>query len=228
MVASCAVVGIRLLVLGARTRRLPEFLFGSSFVLLGAIGYPLSILARGGGPGGTPSTTLLLVALAAQNLASLCMYVTTWRTFHPDRRWIAGPIAIAALLFGASLLVGGSTGDPDHGPGYYLGFLLRAGAFVWASYESQLYYGAMKRRLAIGLGDPVVTDRFRLWNLATMGIVMGFGIFLAGRLTGANVGTVPWVLVATSLVSLLSGVTMWLAFFPPRAYLRRVLDRAPS
>ena len=82
-IVACGVVGTRLLILATRTRQAPELLLGAAFLLLGVVGYPLAIAARAGGD---PSTGLLTTALAVQNVACLCMYATTWRTFRADSR----------------------------------------------------------------------------------------------------------------------------------------------
>ena len=52
--------------------------------------------------------------------------------------------------------------------------------------------------------------------------------FLAGRLLTENVGSTPWVLVTTSVVGVVGGACLWLAFFPPAPYLRWVRRRAPQ
>jgi hypothetical protein len=226
-VVACAVVGVRLLWLAARTRQAPELFLGASFLLLGAIGYPLSIVARSGAAG-EHSEILLLAALAAQNLACFCMFATTALTFHPEARLMRGVLAMAAVGFAASLAGSHLSGRIDVGPWYYLGFSLRAGAFAWAASESYRLGHRLRRRLRIGLGDVVVADRFRLWTISTVAIMTGFAVFLAGRLLGVNVGTHPPVLVATSLVSIVSGTSMWLAFFPPARYTTWVVERAPE
>jgi hypothetical protein len=222
-VVACAVVGVRLLRLASRTREAPEFFLGGAFLLLGALGYPMSIVARGGALG-QASTGLLLTALAAQNLASLCMIAATWRTFHAERSGLWLVLAAAALAVSVSLIAGGVSGAPDQGAAYYLAFTVRMGSFTWAAFESLRYYRILRRRLRIGLGDLVVADRFRLWTISTFSIVGGFGVFLGARLLAVDVGTNPVVLLATSLVSVVGGISMWLAFFPPAGYLRRVVS----
>jgi hypothetical protein len=227
MVAACSVVGLRLLWLSTRTRQAPELLLGGSFLLFGAIGYPLAILARGGA-GGAPSPGLLFAALAVQDLACLCMAAATWRTFRPSDSWGAVLCALMGAGLGASVFGAFATGSPNGGFAYYLGFFLRAATFFWAAWESGNYYGLLRRRLAIGLANPIVVDRFRLWTLSTVGIVLGFAIFLIGRLTTENAAAAPFVLAATSAVSLVSAVTMWLAFVPPASYRRRVEAKGPQ
>jgi hypothetical protein len=220
-VAACMVIGGRLLRLAGRTREAPELFLGGAFLLLGAVGYPLSIVARGG-TFGEHSAWALLAALGAQDLACICMIVATWRTFHADRvgLWAVCGASLAAVS--GSLIAGAVTGSPDAGFAYYVGFAVRMGSFTWAAFESLAYYRRLRRRQRIGLGDPVVLDRFRLWTISTFSIVAGFAVFLGARLLGGNVGTSAVVLLATSAVGVVGGTSMWLAFFPPAGYLRRV------
>lgn len=225
----CAGLGVRLLALARRTRLVPELAFACSFLLLGAVGYPLSIAARSGAGGPQVAGVLLAIALAAQNAACLAIAIGTWRTFRPLARWLALPVSAAALGFVASS-VGhgfevGYTGGRDGGVFYYLGFALRAGAFAWTCAEAFAYHAKLRRRLSLALADPVVSDRIRLWAVSSLWICAGFAVFLAGRLLTPNVGESPAVLALTSLVSFASATTMTLAFFPPPAYVARVAAR---
>ena len=226
-VVACAVVGFRLALLSGRTRQAPELFLGASFLLLGAIGYPLSIVARSGAAGDLAGS-LLLGALTVQNLACFCMFLTTGLTFHPGARFVRRGLVVVGTLFAASLVGSYASSGIDDGPWYYLGFTLRAGAFAWAAIESHRLGRRLQRRLRIGLGDVVVADRFRLWTISTAAITAGFAVFLAGRLMGVNVGTSPPVLIATSLVSAVSGTSMWLAFFPPARYTSWIVERSPE
>src|SRR5262249_5498199 len=38
--------------------------------------------------------------------------------------------------------------------------------YVWTTFEGFRYYGMMKKRMALGLADAVVTNRFLLWGFA--------------------------------------------------------------
>lgn len=228
MIAADAIVGTRLLLLARRTRQVPELAFGLSFLLLGVVGYPLSIAARrAADPGG-----MLAAALTAQNLACLAMYVATWRSFRAGDPWARGAVVTAACAFALSLLgdslATGRWDFRDGGPAYYLGFVARAAAFVWAALEASRYHAMLRRRLALGLADPVLVDRFRLWALASASISLGFAVFLLGRLFTANVAESPPVLAASSVVGIAAGAAVLLAFAPPAAYLRRVTARAAA
>lgn len=224
-VIACAVVGARLLLLARRTRQAPELCLGASFVLLGVLGYPLSVVAR---VGDVPSIGLLAAALAAQDAACLFMYAATWRTFRADSGTPGLAICAVAIGFATSVGLGFATGAPNDGSGYYLGFSLRAGAFAWPAIESFRHYQRLERRLRIGLGDPIVSDRFRLWAVSTGTIVLAFAAFLAGKLLSENPATNPWVLCSSSVGGIVAGTTMWLAFFPPARYLRRVGSQTPA
>ena len=37
---------------------------------------------------------------------------------------------------------------------------------LWLAVEGAIYYGMMKRRLRLGLAEPLVTNRFLLWTMA--------------------------------------------------------------
>jgi hypothetical protein len=232
MILADAFVGVRLLVLARATRRLPELCYGLSFLFLGVLGYPLSILARRLALAGAPVPALLPTAHLIQDLASLCMFVATWQTFRPADRWPrrvfwAGAGCFAASLAGDSLMAG-TWAFRDGGPWYELGFWTRASAYLWASVEAGRYYGRMRRRSSLGLADAVVTDRFRLWTISSCAVFAAFLIFYMGRAWAGNVSTSVPVLAATSIAGFLAGITVWLAFVPPDAYLRRVRARAEA
>jgi hypothetical protein len=232
MIVADGVVGARLLMLARRTRQLPEFCFGISFLFLGVVGYPLSIAARKAAMAGAPVPELLPTALLFQDLSSLAMFIATWQTFRPANRWPRHVMWAGVIVFGASLLgdsvMAGTWMFRDGGVWYELGFWARASAFIWAAVEAGRYYGSMRRRLKLGLADPVVTDRFRLWTISSYAISAAFLIFYMGRLWADNVATSVPVLLATSVAGLIAGVTVWLAFVPPDGYLRRVRGRGEA
>lgn len=232
MIVADGVVGTRLLMLARRTRLVPELCFGISFLCLGVLGYPLSIAARQAAMAGAPVPALLPMALFFQDLSSLAMFIATWQTFRPLQRWPRYVMWAVVAAFVASLLgdtvIAGAWAFRDGGVWYELGFWTRAGAYVWAAFEAGRYYGTMRRRLKLGLADPVVTDRFRLWAISSFAISAAFLIFYMGRLWAENVATSVPVLMATSVAGLVSGVTVWLAFVPPDGYLQRVRDRTEA
>jgi hypothetical protein len=227
MILADAVVGLRMLALALRTRRLPELGIGGSLVLLGALGYPISIAARSGA-GGSPDADRLLLsaAMACQNLGCAAMAVATVSTFRPRVGWARALACLVAALVAGSWVFEVATGDFAHRPGstasYWVGLVGRVLPFVWAAAESWRYHAVLRRRLRVGLTDPAVTDRFRLWALSSTAVACAFGVFTLGILSGVEVASSPWVLAPTSLAGWVSGVSLWLAFLPPAWYLRRL------
>jgi hypothetical protein len=232
MVVADAVVGVRLILLARRTRRLPELFYGLSFLFLGVLGYPLSIVARKLALAGTPIAGLLPASHGIQDLASLAMFVATWQTFRPSDRWPRAILYTGAISFVLSLVgdswTAGTWAFRDGGIWYELGFWTRASAYLWATVEAGRYYGRMRRRSQLGLADAVVTDRFRLWTISSCAVSTAFLIFYVARWTVENAATSVPVLATTSIAGVIAGVTVWLAFVPPDAYLRRVRARAAA
>lgn len=231
-ITACALVGGRLLALARRTRKLPELAFGAGFLLLGVVGQPVSVLARS--PlAGSPELAgaLLALGLATQSLGCLCLDVGTWRVFRPAAPWAAALVLAVAALFVVSLAGHGATvgfaGGADRGGFYWAGLLARGGSFAWCAVETLLYHRQMRRRLRLGLADPVVANRFLLWGVAALGLVAAFLTFLVAKLSGVNAATSHPFLATSFAVAVVSGAAMWLAFFAPEAYTRRIAARAP-
>ncbi len=229
-IAACALVGARLLALAHRTRRLPELAFGAGFLLLGVLGQPVAVLARSPLAGSPELAGVLLAAgLAAQSLGCLCLDAGTWQVFRPASRCAAAAVAGVAVLFVASLIGHGVTvgfaGGADRGGFSWAGLLGRGGSFAWCAVEALLYHRQMRRRLRLGLGDPVVANRFLLWGVASLGLVAAFLTFVTAKLAGVNAATSRPFLATSFAVAVVCGVAMWLAFFAPEAYTRRIARR---
>lgn len=227
MIVADAVVGLRLLALWLRTRRTPELGFGCALLLLGAIGYPLSIAARKGLVGGPEDHALWLgIALGLQNLGCAAMAFATASTFRARLGWARGiAIAMALLLvgtWGAQAITDDFARPTGESALYWMGLAGRVLPFLWSAIESWAYFALLRRRLRLELADPVVTDRVRLWAISASGVVVAFAVFAAGLLAGLDVTASPLVLASTSIAGCATGISLWLAFLPPAAYLRRL------
>jgi hypothetical protein len=228
MIAVDAIVGVRLLAIARRTRQLPEAALGIAFLLLGAIGYPMTTAARRGVlPGDEANAALMGLGLLVQDVACLGVYVMTAHTFRAGAGWARTLAVVAGLAFAASWLGQAATdGFAPHstsGP-YWLGFAARTLAFGWACVESARQYGLAARRLSLGLVDPLVANRFLLFSLGMGGVFAAFLVFLVGTLTTDNVGESRAVLAATGCVGVATAIPTWLAFLPPARYRRHLLS----
>jgi hypothetical protein len=233
---SCLVVGLRLLGLAARTRQMPELALGVTLFASGGLGGilyflgtsraeelgALAVWVRGGG-------RLCLTA------GALTLWGFTWRVFRRDTRWAAGLFSLASCaVAGAFLgegLTSGFSGASFDAVWSQLGVVARALAYLWAAIESLRYFGLLRRRLRLGLADPVLVNRFLLWGIAAS---TAFGIYAVALLNllessphdvAAGVFSPAWALV-TSVLGLTSAACMWLAFLPPALYRRWIESTA--
>jgi hypothetical protein len=227
-VAVCLSVGARLLLLSRRTRQVPELAIGGA-LFAGGIGYTLFILAfslrllpdallR-------PAHTLAMAALDL-GVVSLCLGV--WQIFRPGRDWAEGVFALVAVSLAVHLTVSVAGFQPSghrNTPTFWIFNVVGSGAYLWAAFESFRYHGVLRRRARLGLVDGELVNRFLLWGV---GSTCGFLLFAAGmanRLVSETGGVNPVALALQPFFGAAGGVCIWLAFFPPRFYLRRVVGR---
>jgi hypothetical protein len=90
--------------------------------------------------------------------------------------------------------------------------------FVWSALESTLYYHAARRRLDIGLAEPVVTNRFLLWSLGSWTTAALCGGLLLAALRGVAIVQDPRALQGVAMAGLVMSGTWYLTFFAPARY----------
>lgn len=223
-------VGARLLLDAARNRRVPEAAIGSSMAF-GALGVILGLVATTileRDPGAFPLWTAgrLAQAIGTSGLAIGC-----WRIFRPDDSWAAAAAAMtcALTLTGCAMRVfAGSIPAPgDATLGGFLSALSSLIAYGWTGGEALRYHRQLTRRLRLGLADPFVAHRFGLWALSgalalgsTVAAIV-YSYLLGQPLSGS---AVPFI--AVQLALFVAAVCLWLAFYPPALYRRRLVSRA--
>jgi hypothetical protein len=93
--------------------------------------------------------------------------------------------------------------------------------------EALYYYSLMRRRMRLGLADPVVADRMRLWGWAGNAIaLLWLGVGVARTIGGPGGINHPVTLLFIAVMGFVASVTNWLVFLAPPAYRRRVERRA--
>ena len=223
------IVSVRLLLLWRRTRQLPELLLGLGLGLSGAIGYPVSAVARAIPPSELQSGLFALSALLAFS-SQLAMLVFTRRVFRPADAWAGvacwGAIAIGVVTFAWQTFGPGWApfAATERGPWatYEVTQLLTLG---WAGTESLLYNRKLVKRLQLGLGDPITANRLLLWAIAELS-----AFTIAGSVSLLRVAGVPMTNVLIGILVGPLGVVLatavWLAFVPPSRYTRWITVRA--
>ncbi|MCG8590757.1 MAG: hypothetical protein MJE66_15815 [Proteobacteria bacterium] len=225
---SCCVVGVRLLLLASRSGRLAEWVIAVAILGLGPLGYGQLFGARLLDDTHLQLAVWLTVAAVLSiSFGAGLLDFFCWRVFRRGSN--GGRVVVFVMIV---LLCLSTAGDAFHrmyhdlsgaGPWFWLAFALRIQALAWAAFESLRYWRMMRRRMQIGLADPVVTNRFLLWGVGASSACVGFTAGLAVRaITGMSVTQFPATNLWVSVLSTISAVAIWLAFFPPPAYLRRV------
>jgi hypothetical protein len=239
VVVCLGVPAVRLLVSAARERKEAELWLGLAMGI-GSVGIPLRFISgiqitQSINQGVAVSERVGVMSMAGHSMlavGSVFLYVFVWRVFHPGNVRVRNTLFVlfvgiagylAWMLFDGAHLV-------ERDVSAMTGNLLRGLAFPWCAYESIRYWKMMKRRVALGIGDPVVANRFALWAIWTGTFTsLPFVVFFAkvmARVSGDSVGTLELMLPVLRF-TMLFGVgaaflCIWLSFFPPKIYLGRL------
>jgi hypothetical protein len=215
--------GARLVLLGIRTNEAPERFLGASFMMFGASGILYCL----------PEfeifsdfwTPMYFAARVAYLPGSVLIAVFTARVFRPDdgwARWLVWGVAVLAVAgVGGSALQGDWEGLSLSSAWFWLEWTSYALPFGWAAAEAFREYCQARRRVSIGLCEPSVCNRMFLWSL--FGVIQLAGSFaVIGQYAAyerENLFSSTWdILYSSTIMAAL--VAMWLAFFPPKFYVR--------
>jgi len=239
--AICLVVGVRLVARSRSGDGRPELLLGTGIGLTGGVGYGLLIAValtrlswgQDQGPG---YTFLTAFGRAVHDVGVLCVIAFVLQVFRPGVAWARGlaAVMVAALVAGyvGNGLAGGFVHGRAEGAWYWVEFATIAGYPVWASLESLAYYARMRRRRALGLADPLVTNRFLVWGIAfalTFAAIITVSFpALIGLPLAEQQRVAPVSLLLTAVWGTGSVAAQWLTFFPPRWYRAWVVGRAAA
>jgi hypothetical protein len=230
------VVGFRLLHLAQRSRAVPELLLGLALVLGGTFGGPLEAVSISAKREIGPALAgRMLLAGKIFGFATLACHATfIWRVFRPREGW--APALVAALLaFPLAALWGFASNGAFAGAEipllwFWVDLFGRLGASCWLIFEGAHYYALMKRRLRVGLADPVVTNRFILWTLAGVFSIVLLLTAVPPMFLDTDQDILLLVLdqFAFSAAGMAVSALYFLIFLPPAAYRRRLRRAAET
>ncbi len=242
------VVGFRLIQRAQRYDGGPVLFLGLYFLVYGALATGLSLATYVG----WSSAALALPERGARILNGAffvtatagmsCLLLFTRQTFRPESAaartmvWgIGGLLALSTALLAATE---GFEVRVVNGPAYWVHFVARVACWVWVAGESLAYWTKQRRRLALGLADPVVANRFLLWGIWGLVVaLLAFSDPLARFWYYAAAGTATrWIPelgrpIIDATIPIACGlnaaalVLMVLTFFPPTTYRRWLLTR---
>jgi hypothetical protein len=226
------VVGVRLLSLARRTREMPELLMGIGVLGIGPVGFGFMVGAQFTADRSLELQSVLqAIGMFAVALGALAKYTFNWRVYHPNSK-LAGAVVLCAgsFLFVSTLHVGFVSGfapSTELTPEALTRSALQIGCLLWGSMESLRYWTKMRRRLQLGLADPVVTNRFLMWAIGAGAAGMGTAVGTVAQLvTGKTSMSVGWVMASSSAHGLVAAIAIALAFIPPTAYRQWIQRRS--
>ncbi len=227
-------VGLRLLWMGRASKGVAELSLGAGLFLIVGLGLPMQLLGIAVGEGqlgSDPALALWLLPISTvlMNMGWAAIFVFTWRVFRPDSMTTR---AIVFVAFGVLLLLCGMAISAsvkgvgvraEEAIGRTLATVLLAQAlYLWTTVESLTWWRRMGRRVALGLADPVVANRFLLWGLVGALSFVSLLAPLVFTSAGMDYNESAGGRLLTAVSGLGCAVCLWLAFMPPEAYLRRL------
>jgi hypothetical protein len=236
-----AIPALRLIALWRRTRLAPEGFLALFFLGFG-LGIPLRLaLIRNTAISPDWLETLNACAMVCMLAAVVGLILFTRNVFRPSaagaRAFCGFVIAICIGCIGV-MAWDGAFADKLH-PAAMVANISVLPAFWWAFIECASHYRKMRRQAQLGMGDPLVRNRFLLWSLwtgafsilptFTLGLKL---VLLAVTPEGQTPIPPPGVLMFTKLLALAclttAGTSIWLSFFPPEAYAARIRGSAAT
>jgi hypothetical protein len=239
-IAVVLTLGVRLMLLAIRTRQLPESLLATHFLACCGLGYLLSIIGLSAArePGMLPAA-VVTGTIALGHLGS-CVGVFggicfNFLVFRRNELWAKGLVVLAAVAIVTGYVGYGLTGGFHHGRFEGVWLWLFYGTFgacaAWVMAEPLAYYRVMRKRMHLGLAEPLVVNRFLLWGVGSVGrfLMVAVGVVPAVIYADRKIELAPDAMGLTLLVVALIGIgvaaSYWLTFFPTRGYVRFIERR---
>jgi hypothetical protein len=215
------VVGVRLLSRGLATRARPELLLGAHTVLVTLGNVVIQGAVMVGLHGTVVSDVVVRLGGTIVNAGYLAFAWFCVEVYRPEMPWlrkVCGALTLAILAvqpFGVMYA-------RAYEPVFYAEFAFRVSSYAWGSYEAFRFYAVMQRRTKYGMGDPMVQNRFLLWGIATslaLLILIAMEItFMATALSELG----SRMLTASAILSIPTAISVWITFFPPDWYRKRI------
>ncbi|HVH06872.1 MAG TPA: hypothetical protein VNE71_12825 [Myxococcota bacterium] len=227
-------VGWRIGRVAKATGREPERWIAICLIAICGIAYPGLLLSRAL-PWLLPIVGSSL-AVAAADVGAAAIFHFTRCVFRPDVAWLRPALRLVAGILvvhwvGSTVeltrtfLAGGAALSP--GKWTALVAVVSGAGFAWTAWESFRYWTVLRRRVPLGLADPLVVNRVALWAMTGCASVL---INVANVWTSlAEISFVddPLTMIATGVLGLINAACLFLAFLPPTSYAARIRHRMP-
>ncbi len=228
------ITGARLLLVARRTRELPELALGVGLFLMGGLGYPMTLLAEFGTFLPDAARTGLVVTNTVSGVVGLTLFAFfTARVFRPESRgaqtsvWFIGLLFCIAFVYRATTY-GFAPMALDGARPPLLHSLVTVVALGWAGAESLLYHARLRKRMRLGLTDPILVNRMWLWAQGMLAAMLLTGISSAFAVAEIPFNDTTSGILTIGIMGTLAAASIWFAFFPPGAYVRWIRSRAAA
>jgi len=233
-------LGTRLALLARRTRKVPEALLCVHFLLCCSLGYLLLGIGVPAAyqPGFLPTGAIAPLIALGHFTSSVGVWTGVafnWLVFRREATWARGLVWLTAITLGTgyvgAVLTGGFSRGTLAGVWIWLIYGTYTAAAAWVMMEPLRHYALMRKRLRLGLADPLAANRFLLWG---SGSVCRFVMLVMGAIPTLLFHLIPpaiWptvvsiTLISVAIAGLGVSVSYWLVFFPTRSYVRLITRR---
>ena len=223
---------LRLLALWRQTRALPELLIAVLMVGVGVLGVGGGFMVNQLFEASPYLEALRFIPQLGVVTGLSALGGFTCVVYHRESRpaLLAIGLHVAALLaLTAYAVTQGSIDAMGRGRLAPLTQLLYVTPMYWNAFDALRYWRAMRRREAIGLADPLLTNRFLLWAIGTgtagTGILVGA---IASVFLQIDIRSGSFVFASYAVHGVLAAIAFWLAFKPPRFYVRWIEGMSPA
>jgi hypothetical protein len=202
--------------------------------MTGGLWSPLVAVGRQATALADPLRAALVVAGAlcgVVGVSSLAAF--NWRVFRAADGWARVLAFAVGLALAATFALQGIASSwtdyarDERGP-WMLSTWIVVANYAWANVEAWRESSMLGRRCKLGLADPVVADRVRLWALALLASLLAAGTAGICQALGVPMGGTRVGLWLSGVAALAAASCLWLAFLPPAAYLERVRRHASA
>jgi hypothetical protein len=226
------IAGVRLILLSWRSQKSPEFLLGMSLFLWGLSYFCWQIpIATANQPLTQP---LFFASRILTHIGTLFFANFVWIAFRNRARWakyFVFAIAIGMFAGVAGSIAGGDWEgmQPLNNPWWWVDWTAGFVSMSWVGVEGFIAYAKARRRVQLGLCDPLARNRFLIWGITGLVWTVYSWILLYQTIEFEINGT--WSIAidrANGAVEATGVALVWLIYFPPRFYRRWIACAAPA